>query len=278
MDLYPRSLPGSNSWRNLSAHNIYQSLDRATESNTYYRFYRNITLTACSVGNAFSIVRHLFPWNRSGKKLINYSSVDWINMRGTDVFNVKHFRLIQVLVTVGLILSIAGGTSGTPSSDGNVDPATTSKVGIILYIVAFAGMLYIYFASSGYRTLVPKQERRILLAIGLAIPFILTRLLYSIIAVFVHNHTFSIVGGDVGVRVAMAVIEEFFVTFDFIILGFSLQKLDVDEQGSIANRPWKERKRRNGDHRSGSGHGRRSRDRGSRDRDTGRETNQENGQ
>ncbi|RFU80693.1 hypothetical protein TARUN_1517 [Trichoderma arundinaceum] len=183
-------------------------------------------------------------------------------MRGTEIFSIKQFRLIQLLVTLGLILSIVGGTGGSTSSNGSIEPATSSKVGIILYIVAFAGMLYILFVSYGYRALVLKQERRIILAIGIAVPFILTRLVYSAIAVFVHSHTFSIVGGDVGVRVALAVIEEFFTTLDFIILGFSLRKLEVDEQGALASRQWKDRQ---GDRRRGT-HDRRSRDRHSRDR------------
>ncbi|KAL7783890.1 hypothetical protein V8C37DRAFT_396542 [Trichoderma ceciliae] len=192
--------------------------------------------------------------------------VDWVNMRGSEIFTVKQFRLIQLLVTVGLILSIVGGTSGSSSSDGNIEPATTSKVGIILYIVAFAAMIYILFISSSYKTIVPKQERQIILAVGIAVPFILTRLIYSVLAIFLNNHTFSVLGGDIGVRVAMAVIEEFVVTFDYVLLGFTLHKLDADEQGNIGARPWKDTQRRDRGSRNRSRQDRGSRDRGSRNR------------
>lgn len=168
--------------------------------------------------------------------------VDWINAGGAQILGVKHFRVLQLLISIGLILSIAGGTSGSPSSNGTVKPSTTSQVGIILYIVAFVGLLFVLFRSSGYRKSIPKQERRIPIAVGLAIPFIAVRLAYSALAVFLHDKTFSLIGGSVAVHAAMAIIEEFVVVIDYLILGFSLQKLEVG--GEISGRQWKDRNNR----------------------------------
>jgi hypothetical protein len=152
-----------------------------------------------------------------------------------------HFRVVQVMITVGLILSIVGGTSST-ESNGKFTVQTTSKVGIILYLVAFAGISWILVRSSGYRKVVPPQESRSPLAVGLAWPLILVRLIYSVAAVFLHDHIFSVVGGSVGVRVGMAVVEEFLVVIDYIILGWTLQALRPEEQGQIAHRRWKTRR------------------------------------
>ncbi|KAF7563754.1 hypothetical protein G7046_g402 [Stylonectria norvegica] len=171
--------------------------------------------------------------------------VDWMISRGVTTFTVKHFRLLQLLVSLGLILAIAGGTSGSTAPDGTVKVATTSKAGIILSIVAFVLMVIIYTISAGHKSVVPKQERRILLAIAVALPFIVVRLGYSALAIFLHNHTFSIVSGSVPVFVAMSVIEEFCVVADYLFLGYNLRKLEPEEKGGLANRQWKQGRNRN---------------------------------
>jgi len=165
-----------------------------------------------------------------------------VNGRSNELFTTKHFRLIQVLISVGLILSIAGGTSGSVSSDDQVHVVTTTKVAIVLYVVAFIAIIFVLFMSMTSASIVPYNERRTSLAVLAALPFIAARLLYSTLSVFVHNHWFNIVNGSVAVRVAMAVVEEFIVVIIYLILGFTLEKLEVTQQGPILSRPWKERK------------------------------------
>ncbi|KAK5996315.1 hypothetical protein PT974_03070 [Cladobotryum mycophilum] len=156
---------------------------------------------------------------------------DWINAKGTQVLSVKQFRLIQLLISVGMILSIVGGTSMSPSPDGTFKISSTTKAAIVLYIIAFAGLTYFLFLAFGYRAAAPTQEQRVPLAVAMAWPFILVRLLYSVVAIFVHNHSFSLIGGSIAVHVCMAVVEEFVVVVDYLVLGFSLQKLEPEEQG-----------------------------------------------
>lgn len=151
-----------------------------------------------------------------------------------------------MLVTVGLILSIAGGTGGTVQPDGTVKVATTSKAGIALYIVAYVGIVLVYFVSVPKTSVVPNQERRVPVAIIFALPFVVVRLIYSACSVFLHSHLFNIVTGSVAVRVAMAVIEEFIVVAIYIWLGFLVTKIDANAQGPIAGREWKRKADRNG--------------------------------
>ncbi|KAI0431170.1 hypothetical protein F5Y09DRAFT_305778 [Xylaria sp. FL1042] len=167
---------------------------------------------------------------------------DWINYRGTEVFTTKQFRFVQLLITLGLILSVVGGTSASVSADGQVMVPGTSKAGISLYIVAFVGLTIFLVVSSGYRNAVPSQERRSPIAVAIAWPFILTRLVYSALGIFLNNSTFSIIGGEVALHVALAIVEEFLVVIDYLILGFSLRKLEPEERGGLANRAWKERR------------------------------------
>jgi hypothetical protein len=135
-----------------------------------------------------------------------------------------------------LILSIAGGTSSTAEPDGTVKVATTSKVGIALLIVAYVGLILIYVASLGRVYAVPHKERRSSLAIMIALPFILVRLIYSVCAVFLHNSLFNRVTGSVAVLVAMSVVEEFVVVAIYILLGLVLGPLEESAQGNTVQK------------------------------------------
>lgn len=148
---------------------------------------------------------------------------------------------MQVVITVGVILSVVGGTSST-YTDGHVEIATTSKVGIILCIVAFVGITLIWVLSIPYRTCVPTRERWGPVAVAVAWPLIAVRLLYSALASFLHNHTFSVVNGSVAVRAGMATAEEWVVVILYICLGLYLYKLNDNSKG-IAGRPWKGKRR-----------------------------------
>jgi hypothetical protein len=154
--------------------------------------------------------------------------------------------VLQLLITIGLILGIVGGTSGIVQPDGTVRVATTSKAGIALYIVAYVGIVCVYAISVPKTSFISNRERRVPVAIILALPFVLSRLIYSACSVFLHSHLFNIINGNVAVRVTTAIIEEFIVVSIYIALGFLVTKLDVDAQGPIAGREWKNKKSRGG--------------------------------
>lgn len=155
------------------------------------------------------------------------------------MFTIKHFRVIQLLITIGLILSVAGGTSGNMQPNGTIKVDSTSKVGVILYILSFAALTLILFISSKQVSVIPSIERRVPLAVVLALPFILMRLVYSLLVVTLNDHLFNSVNGSVVLQVVMAVVEEFIVVAIYILLGFKVDKLDPAQQGPIASRAWK---------------------------------------
>lgn len=162
------------------------------------------------------------------------------------MLGVKHFRILQLLITLGLILSIAGGTSGSVSPDGTIKVATTSKVGIGLYVAAYIALALICLLSLSKVSMIPSKERYVLVAVIFAMPFILARLAYSTLSVFLHSHLFNIITGSVVVLVVMAVVEEFIVVAIYLLLGFKVDKLDASQQGPIASRPWKNKKNSRG--------------------------------
>ena len=165
--------------------------------------------------------------------------VDSINRRKQSLLGVKHFRIVQLLVTLGLVLSIVGGSNGDPSQGGGVQVSTTSKVGILLYIVAYAALCVVCFFSTNNIAKAESGEKRLALVVMLALPFILVRLTYSALAVFVHNHHFNIIDGSVTILIIMAVLEEFIVVVLYLVCGFTMEKTSPELQGPIASRPWK---------------------------------------
>ncbi|KAE9976840.1 hypothetical protein EG328_002368 [Venturia inaequalis] len=164
---------------------------------------------------------------------------DWINARSKGHFGVKQFRLIQLLITLGLILAIAGGTGGSTNSDGSPKIATTSKVAIALYIVAFVAIVLVWLVSMSALSVVPTVEKRVAFAVLIALPFILVRLVYSACVVFLHSHLFNLVNGSVVVNAIMAVLMEFVVVAIYLLLGFFISTLSPNDAGPIATRQWK---------------------------------------
>lgn len=128
---------------------------------------------------------------------------------------------------MALILSIVGGTSTKVSSSGDTSLPSTSKVAIVLYIVGLIGIAFMYAIAAQKISLATAQERRILVAILVAFPFIVVRLLYSICTVFVHDKHFNIVTGSVTIRFGMGILEEFIVVVVYLGLGFSLDKMNI---------------------------------------------------
>jgi hypothetical protein len=125
------------------------------------------------------------------------------------------------------------------NSDGTVKTATTSKVAIALYIVAYVAIVLVWLVSMSSLSVVPSAERRVAFAVLMAFPFILVRLVYSGCVVFLHSHYFNLVNGSVAVNAVMAVAMEFIVVFIYLALGFFVSTLAPGDAGPIANRPWK---------------------------------------
>lgn len=165
--------------------------------------------------------------------------VDFINSSSTPKFTTRHFRLIQLVLLIGTILAIAGGLNVSVDANGTYHTPTTSKVGVILYIVGFSGIAAVFILSVLQASVVPNKERRVPIAIATALPFVLVRLIYSVLSTFIHNHLFSVATGSTAVRLGMSVIEEFIVVAIYVVLGFLVDKLNASTRRPVASQPWK---------------------------------------
>lgn len=116
---------------------------------------------------------------------------------------------------------------------------TTSKVGIILYIVAYVALALTALLTSSKLSHAESGEKRLLLAVILALPFILVRLAYSTLAALTHFHDFNLLTGSVAIFAIMAVAMEFAVILIYLVTGWKTNVIPASQRGPIMSRPWK---------------------------------------
>ncbi|KAF2498019.1 hypothetical protein BU16DRAFT_443044, partial [Lophium mytilinum] len=163
---------------------------------------------------------------------------DTINSAKGATFSAIHFRLLQLLISIGLILCIVGGTSST-SSNGTYTVQSETKIGEILYVVALAALYIVAFITKSKMHNAPTSDNRLAWAVIIALPLITVRLLYSLISVFAHDKHFSLLTGSVIIHVFMAILEEMVVVVIYLAFGWATPVLAAEARGPIANRPWK---------------------------------------
>ena len=149
-----------------------------------------------------------------------------VQEKGHTIVQPRILRLLQLLLLVALILGIVGGIQGSDDSSktGKYTPQTASKVGIILYIVAFIALVGILVLSSGSISKVSPGEKRILLAVAASLPFILVRIIYSVMSTIANNPSFNAFSGNVTILLCMADIEEWVVVIIYLAVGLTLSK------------------------------------------------------
>lgn len=139
----------------------------------------------------------------------------------------RHIRLAELLVTVGLILSIIGGVNAGEDfgKTGIYKTQTLSKAGLGLFIAAFVILCLILAIIVQSVQHAEEGEKRILLAVAISLPFLLVRLIYSALAVFANRRSFSLFYGDVSILLFMALLEEVIVVVIYEGVGLTLKKV-----------------------------------------------------
>jgi hypothetical protein len=135
-------------------------------------------------------------------------------------------RVMKLVAMVAIILFIVGGTQATwmTTSGGQPDVKypTISKVGVSIMIALLVYSLIEAVYLTTLKRYIPDGEKRILLAVYLAFPFVAVRLAYSAVLVYAGyspSPWFSL-----GVEVLMEVI----AAGIFEVIGFTLMKETKD--------------------------------------------------
>jgi hypothetical protein len=138
-------------------------------------------------------------------------------------------RVPQIITTVAGILCIVGATSANTIADFTKE--STVHIGVILYMVSFGLLLILTLAAGATYLKIRHGEKALILAVLSSLPFILVRLLYTLIACFAHNASnFNLVTGSVAINLVMAVIEEMVVVAIYTITGIKTPVVPKEQQ------------------------------------------------
>lgn len=150
------------------------------------------------------------------------------------VIVVKHLHLIQAVTIVGVILALAGGIKAGEDfkHSGHFNTLPLTKIAISLFVVAYTAVLTVAAFTAFNVPHIERGERRLLLAIGLSLPFLLVRLIYSCFVAFANEARFSLISGSVSIMLAMGVIQEFIVVMIFLVMGLTLRIILKEEAAS----------------------------------------------
>ncbi|TQW00380.1 hypothetical protein V2A60_001464 [Cordyceps javanica] len=142
---------------------------------------------------------------------------------GHDVVKPLFHRAIQVLMLVAMILLIVGGFNATftVSASGGGAPqisyASVSRVGNGLMIAVYVLLCLETLLAAVNQGYVAQGEHRILFDVVACLPFVLVRLVYSVLLVFAH------VRSTAWLMLAMEVVMEAVVVLICEVLGFLLE-------------------------------------------------------
>ncbi|KAL1894922.1 hypothetical protein Sste5346_005609 [Sporothrix stenoceras] len=167
--------------------------------------------------------------------------------RRPSIPNARILRLLQLLVLVGLILSIVGGTSMSSTVGDELNKGETisytvnseSKAGIALMIIGYVLLLLSALVISTKLGAIVDGEKRLLLAVFVVLPFVFVRLLYSILSAFdSSNANFRQFGGSTSagyVVLGMCTVMEIISVIIFEVVGMTLPYVPHNERGSFLN-------------------------------------------
>ncbi|EPE33719.1 hypothetical protein GLAREA_06732 [Glarea lozoyensis ATCC 20868] len=151
------------------------------------------------------------------------------------IITTRHLKMIETIISVGLILGIVGGIeSGEDASKPPYHYAihTLTKVSVILFIISYAATVLATILTSFHVPAADAGEHRILYAVGFSLPFLLIRLIYSCFSTFTHNKHFGVLSGSPTVLLCVALLEELIVTVTYLSIGMTLAVVPKPQVGS----------------------------------------------
>ncbi|KAH6661184.1 hypothetical protein BKA67DRAFT_654316 [Truncatella angustata] len=150
--------------------------------------------------------------------------------------NEKMLRIVQLLILVSLILTTVGGSQAGSdyANTGVYAVPDLSRAGMGLLIAGF--VLTVMAAGQVAMQISHAElgEKRLSLAVALALPFILVRMVYAAESAFSSNAKFNQLTGDINVQLGMSVIMEMIAVAIIEGFGLSLKKMTPKDQSGAA--------------------------------------------
>jgi hypothetical protein len=157
--------------------------------------------------------------------------LDSIHKTYNTFLKVWMLYIIYAAVVLGLILGIVGGIdAGNSFEQGNASgqhlfhPGSLNKAGSIILITCYVAIVAITALISIFKSHIERDENRLYLAVVLALPFLLVRLVYTGFSTFSYNPKFNILDGNTTIFICMALIEELIIIIIFEVAGLMLRR------------------------------------------------------
>ncbi|KAG9228286.1 hypothetical protein BJ875DRAFT_389701 [Amylocarpus encephaloides] len=144
-----------------------------------------------------------------------------------DARRSRLIQLLQLPCTIALILCISGGTDAASSTSTPAElksGRTETKWGVAIFVVLFIILvvLAVYSMFEVHKT--ARGEKRILVAVIIALPLLGSRVLYSVLCTFHESPIFNLVDGSVVVQICMATVEEGLLVIMYAVVGLTVHK------------------------------------------------------
>jgi hypothetical protein len=226
----------NSSWLYLILLSVVRLLGAALELATIREPY-NIRLY---IGNAILQSVALSPLILCGMGLIARVVGSINNNNATAYIKLWHLRIIQFLVIVGLVLCVGGGLQLGESFGRLSSPAEAlatvssaqfppaSIIGQALICAGFGLHVVATSITALQARSIEKGERRLVLAVALAMPFLVVRLVFAAMGAFGSNidfKPFAFSPAFTNYYLGMAVVMEIAATAVYLGFGLTLQRI-----------------------------------------------------
>jgi hypothetical protein len=196
----------------------------------------NPTETALYTGSSILQSIGLSPLELAAIGLLS-RLLESINRSHHTLINTHMIKLIELVITIGLILGIVGGINASDDyvKTGVYQASTLSKASTALFIVSWVAIVIATIVISFSVSHAEAGEKRLFLSVAISLPFLLIRLIYSILSVFAHNKNFSLLTPNVTVLLCVALLEEFAVVVTYLGVGLTLHQIPKNQhiEGAI---------------------------------------------
>ncbi|KAL6885800.1 hypothetical protein GGI43DRAFT_431968 [Trichoderma evansii] len=153
------------------------------------------------------------------------------------VFNLFIARIVQLPAVVALILCIVGATSANTASD--IVNQDTVKAGVIVYLVVLVLLTLLTIGANITRCIAKRRsESTMLFVVTLSLPFLLIRIINSLLLIFNKQFQDSTAEGSTSsvlIELFMARIEEMIVVLLYLYAGLTHKAVPERDHGNRTN-------------------------------------------
>ncbi|KAL4873651.1 hypothetical protein BDV12DRAFT_192094 [Aspergillus spectabilis] len=160
-------------------------------------------------------------------------------LRQIDMDQKIHPRCLQIVAIIcfiGLVLGIAG-VSSADDNEGTYHADAIVKASMGIFIAVFITIVVItVWLFAQLRPTLRVFQKKLFLAIALACPLLMIRLIYSAISDYADNSRFAVLEGDPTIYLCMSVLEEIVAMGLTMVLGVAAVRAEDFVQVTLAER------------------------------------------